>query len=61
MKSPLETIDFQINYYNQSVLERLSDYDKGIHVGRVDGLRLAKHILLDWVKWYRKEKKNGKD
>jgi len=45
----------QISYYKQPVLEKLSDFDKGIHKGRYEGLLLVRQEIIKWAKEYKKE------
>lgn len=41
----IKLIHIQKNYYLQPVLEKLSEYDKGIHQGRAEGLLIALDYL----------------
>jgi len=50
MDDPFEKIDMLISYYSIPVIESLSDYDKGVHDGRKEGLLLAKKEIITWVK-----------
>jgi len=56
----LSKIQFQRDYYKMPTIDSVSDYDKGVHIGRSEGLSMAL-VLLEYaidgqVKEIRKEK-----
>lgn len=56
MSNPLVAINMQIEYYRLPVIEKLSDFEKGVHKGRMEGLVIARDEILKYVEKYRKEK-----
>jgi len=48
-------IDMQIRYYKQPVLDSLSDFEKGRHKGRYEGLLLARKEIVKWAENYKKK------
>lgn len=45
--NPLTEINKLRKYYGMPVIDALSDFDKGVHQGRAEGLAMAERIVLD--------------
>jgi len=45
LKEAFDKIDMQIRYYKEPTIGAVSDFDKGVHRGRFDGLHIAAGIM----------------
>ncbi len=41
----IKSIEFQREYYALPTIDKLSDYDKGVHAGRSEGLGISLALL----------------
>jgi len=49
IQEAMTKIAHQANYYSIPVLDKLSDYDKGNHKGRKEGLLIAFYLMNDAI------------
>ena len=56
----IKKIVMERDYYNLPVLDKLSEYDKGVHKGRAEGLQIALNYIGSFAKsMIEKEKLKG--
>jgi len=49
LKNAFDKLDMQIRYYQKPPIEKLSEFHKGVHEGRAEGLLMASGILKTGV------------
>ena len=56
----MNNIEKHIWYYRQPTIDKLSSYDKGVHIGRADGLQIALNFFTRAaIEFIEERRRNG--